>query len=99
MLFLYWPNTILPYKMAAVEQETYGNKLAPYVVYTTFHGQSPRKLKLVRAEPSKITTSSGRALETYNLLGQSPRNVQLARAKPSKRTTSSGKALETYNHR
>ena len=22
MLFLYWPNTILPYKMAAVEQET-----------------------------------------------------------------------------
>ena len=35
MLFLYWPNTILPYKMAAVEQETYGNKLAPYVVYST----------------------------------------------------------------
>ena len=34
MLFLYWPNTILPYKMAAVEQETYGNKLAPYVVHT-----------------------------------------------------------------
>ena len=34
MLFLYWPNTILPYKMAAVEQETYGNKLAPHVVYT-----------------------------------------------------------------
>ena len=33
MLFLYWPNTILPYKMAAVEQETYGNKLAPHVVY------------------------------------------------------------------
>ena len=34
MLFLYWPNTILPYKMAAVEQETYGNKLAPHGVYT-----------------------------------------------------------------
>ena len=34
MLFLYWPNTILPYKMAAVEQETYGNELASYVVYT-----------------------------------------------------------------
>ena len=32
MLFLYWK--ILPYKMAAVEQETYGNKLAPYVVYS-----------------------------------------------------------------
>ena len=34
MLFLYWPNTILPYKMAAVEQETYGNKLAPHGVYS-----------------------------------------------------------------
>ena len=34
--------------------------------YTTFHGQSPRKLKLARAEPSKLTTSSGKALETHN---------------------------------
>ena len=25
----------MPYKMAAVEQETYGNKLAPHVVYTS----------------------------------------------------------------
>ena len=30
------------------------------------YGQSSQKLKLARAEPSKLTTSSGKALETYN---------------------------------
>ena len=36
MLFLYCSNTILLYKMAAARQETYGNKLAPYVVYCKY---------------------------------------------------------------
>ena len=35
-------------------------------LYNIPYGQSSRKLKLARAEPSKLTTSSGRALETYN---------------------------------
>ena len=35
-------------------------------LYSIPYGQSSRKLKLARAEPSKLTTSSGRALETYN---------------------------------
>ena len=35
-------------------------------LYNIPYGQSSRKLKLARAEPSKITTSSGKALETYN---------------------------------
>ena len=52
------------------------------------YGQSSRKLKLARAEPSKLTTSSGKALEI---------NLQLARAELSKVKTSSGRALETYN--
>ena len=35
-------------------------------LYNIPYGQSSRKLKLARAEPSKLTTSSGKALETYN---------------------------------
>ena len=35
-------------------------------LYNIPNGQSSRKLKLARAEPSKLTTSSGKALETYN---------------------------------
>ena len=66
---------------------SFGNREA----YNIPYGQSSRKLKLARAEPWKLTTSSDRARKTYN---QSPRNLQLARAKPSKRTTSSGKALD-----
>ena len=58
MLFLYWPNTILPYKMAAVEQETYGNKLAPYVVYTmgrvSFRGAGRRLPPLIEVAVIKI---------------------------------------------
>ena len=32
----------------------------------TSSGQSPRNLQLARAKPSKLATSSGKALETYN---------------------------------
>ena len=57
-------------------------------LYNIPDGQSSRNLELARAEPSKLTTSSGKALEI---------NLQLARAELSKVKTSSGRALETYN--
>ena len=49
------------------------------------------KLKLACAEPSKLTTSSGRALESSKLAWA---KLKLARAEPSKLTTSLGKALD-----
>ena len=79
-------------------------------LYNIPYGQSSRKLKLARAEPSKLTTSSGKALEINLQLARAEPsklttssgkaleiNLQLARAEPSKHTTSSGRALETYN--
>ena len=53
MLFLYWPNTILPYKMAAVEQETYGNKLAPHVVYRKA-GEVARRAAKTKPNQAKL---------------------------------------------
>ena len=45
---------------------------------TTFHRESSRKLKLAKAEPSKLTTSSGKVGRFASL--ELDRDIQLARA-------------------